>query len=179
MEFVSITTVILFRAYETVYVEGGWVFICFPLAAVPLCYVAAFIFPSVASAQTFMISTQITLTLLTPSLLIFLRFMTPTFGIAEFGNVLMKLNPGYCLGHCIYFHAIHDQLEEFRTAPNFKGWELSGSPWHYKNISGDLAGLAINFVVWILVLAMIEQGLGRKIKEGIMSCNMGRFPNPK
>ena len=56
---------------------------------------------------------------------------------------------------------------------------MSGSPWHYKNISGDLIGLGINFFMWSILLIVIETGCGRKIKELIMDLNKNRFPAEK
>jgi hypothetical protein len=50
MEFVGIVSAILFTSFNTVYKEACWVFIMFPIAAVPFLYVMSFIFPSVASA---------------------------------------------------------------------------------------------------------------------------------
>ena len=56
-------------------------------------------------------------------------------------------------------------LKEHRSGQEGTGWEVQTELWHPENTLGDGIISVSHFIVWTLVLAGIENNLGRRIKE--------------
>jgi len=179
IEITSLTVAFMFWYAETKYLPARLAYILFPFAAVPMTYVQAFLFPSVASSQTFTMFMNFLMILVGPGLVFFLRFLKPVFGLAEFLNVLMKFVPGYALATGLFFNGPYHSLMEFRTAPEFKGYEIYANHWSWKNTLGDVVGLILNAVLWTAMLYAIETGLYEKVKAWRLNCSRKKMPKPK
>ena len=154
MELTSAVGCLMFLICQPRYKEVMVTFAAFPFATLPMTYVLSFAFSSVSSAQTFTIFTQFFLILCVPGINFFLRMFEQLFGPMEKLNLYMKLFPGNSLGAGMFFNGAQAQLVTLREG--FPGWEVDPSPWHYKNIGGDLMGLLLNFVFWSFFLLCIE-----------------------
>jgi ABC-type multidrug transport system fused ATPase/permease subunit len=179
MEFTSLVTMIIFEVSGLAFTEAAIVYLLYPFGTLPFTYVTAFIFPSVASAQTFTIFSHFFFITGAPCLVFYLRFLKPVFALSEFLNLALKIVPSFGLGEALFFNGLGGQLVEFRTAPSGKGFRLTGDPWTIENISGTLIGIGFNFVFWTLILICIEQDIGKKSKKCRLVCNKRRLAWPK
>jgi len=78
----------------------------FPFAAIPMTYVLSFVFPTVASAQTFTLFYYFLIGLCVPSVTYYLRFMEEVFTYVEIFARVMKFVPGFCFGYGLFFNGL-------------------------------------------------------------------------
>ena len=159
MQICSLCSVGMFYAMGTVFKEACLSYLLFPFAAIPMTYCLAFLFPSVSSAQTFTIFSNFLVILILPALVLFMRNFEPLFDIGETLNYASKLCPGFCVTSGVFFNSLHHKMVDIRSV--HKGYELSGSAWHSKNILGDVIGLCVNFLFWSFMLMWIEKSNGK------------------
>jgi hypothetical protein len=75
MEFTTAVSCLTFYFSGVGYTEAPITYALFPFAAIPFAYVSAFVFPSVASAQTFMIFANFLLITVIPGVVFYLRWL--------------------------------------------------------------------------------------------------------
>jgi hypothetical protein len=78
-------------------------------------------------------------------------------------NLILNIFPAYSLGAVIFFNAMGDILYEYRKSTEGNGSEISNRHWDINNTTANVIGLLCHFVIWTLVLIVIEAGLGKKI----------------
>jgi hypothetical protein len=164
LELVSLISIALFYAADLKYYTASYVYLCFPIAAIPFTYVMAFMFSSVSSAQTGTMFLNFGSILFLANIVFFLRWSDSWEIEADLFHMIFKIMlPPFILGNSITFDASMEDLVEFRRDTMGPGEDLEVNPWVLSNVAGDLIILAFHCLFWHLILVAIEYELGSKL----------------
>jgi hypothetical protein len=124
----------------------------FPLGIVPFTYVFSFLFASENVAQTIIIFLNFVLAGIGAISVYFLRLLESTRETGDLLHVAFKALPTYCLTGSIMFVSGKDALVLSRRDVPIENLAI-------ENMGGDIRALLIHFVVWTVMLFLIESGM--------------------
>ena len=87
-----------------------------------------------------------------------------------------RVVPSYSLGSALYIDASVDFLSSVRNSTTGEGIDISPDPWHWNNNLMDVFVQMAHFIIWSLVLIIIEADLGKRLRKCANCCVRLRYP---
>jgi hypothetical protein len=141
----------LLYAFDFFYDNVWRVFLLYPLGVVPFTYVSSFLFQSENVAQTVTIFTHFAFGGIGSIATLIMRVIESTFDTGDRLHKWLRVVPSFCLTNPIMYAASKDRL--FLVRPELRADDLDLSL-----IGGDMLALGLHFIVWTIVLFVIESG---------------------
>ena len=129
----------------------------FPLGIIPFTYVFSFLFNSENVAQTIIIFLNFVIAGIGAISVYFLRLLPDTKDTGDMLHNMFKALPTYCLTGSLMFVSGKDRLSVSRR-------DLPTENLAMENMGADIRALIIHFVVWTIMLILIEAGLFSKCR---------------
>ena len=148
----SVLIIAFMRAFSLLYPNIWLPFLIYPLAITPFTYILSFIFQTEVVAQSFTIFIHFVFGGVGPIVAFSLRTISGTKKIGDILGWVLKLVPSFCLTDIVGFQAGRDKFLWVRK--DIK----DTSDWNINLSGGNLMFLIIHFVLWSIVLFIIESG---------------------
>lgn len=161
-------TIGLTYAFNAAY-EAVWLaFLLFPFAVIPFTYVTSFMFDTEVGAQISTIFLHFLFMGIAPIVTYTLRVIPSTAHLGDILRWVFCIEPSYCLTQAILISSSGSLLALARqlNASAYEGLTpISQDPWSLQNVGGDCIIMGCHFVVWTLVLALIETGAFKRCRS--------------
>lgn len=157
-EIPMIIAIGLMYAYGLDY-ENVWVlFILFPFGVIPFTYAMSFLFSKENTAQTFTIFLHFIFAGIGGIIVFILKLISSTEKVGDLLNWIFKLIPSFCLTNSIMFASSKDILLMARP-------DISSNDFAPSNMGGDVAFNIIHFIIWTILIFILEIGLGNCLRK--------------
>ena len=142
----------LIYAFGLEYDHAWAMFLLYPVGVIPFTYVFSFLFTSENVAQTITIFMHFVFGGIGSIVVLILRFIESTRDVGDILSWVFKIIPSYCLTEAIAFDSASTRL--FLLRPELK----KDSNWDVTLMGGNILVLCLHFIVWGLVVIIIEAG---------------------
>jgi ABC-type multidrug transport system fused ATPase/permease subunit len=162
IEITVIVTIIVLKGFSTGLNSSLIAYALFPFAVVPFTYCMSFLFTVDSAAQTFTMFFNFIIMLLLSVAVYVLQFIRKLMKVGDMLDWIFRIFPSYGLVDAVLFDSSGETLAGLRNrTPGMQG-SVNPDPYFWKNVSFDFFLAAIQFVLWTLVLILIESGWSNK-----------------
>lgn len=157
--FVTMGLVIaLLYIFDLGYANVWILFLLYPFGVIPFTYATSFMFSGELAAQTVTIFIHFVLSGIGGIVVFILRIIPETQSIGDMLLWIFKICPSFCLTNSIMFASSKSRLILFRE-------DINNDDFAMENMKGDIMVMMIHFVVWTIVVIVLESGLLKFLKR--------------
>lgn len=141
----------LIYAFDLKYDDVWTLFLMFPIGVVPFTYASSFLFSGENVAQTVTIFLHFVFAGIGGIVVFILRVIDSTYTIGDKLLWVLKVVPSFCLTNSVMWASSGTQLRAARPT-------LPSANFDIANMGGDLLLCGVHFLVWTVVLLLLETG---------------------